>query len=72
MAIGEQAITRPIQIHDVQPACTHGMVALQQGERIDLVAGLVGKIALEQPHAAAAPQINGGDQLHALELQEIA
>ena len=55
---------RTVEIHDVQPARAERAVAGRELERIHVVARLLGEIALEQSHAAAVAQIDGGDQFH--------
>ncbi len=63
-AIGERAVARAVQIDDVQPARAKGAIALQQLLGREVVARLGGEIALEQAHAAAVAQIDGGNQQH--------
>ena len=63
-AIGEPAVLGAVEIHDVQPARAQRAIALQQLVRLEVVARLGVEIALEQAHAAAAAQIDGGDEDH--------
>ena len=71
-AIGELAVLRAVEIDDVQPARAERAIALQQFVRLEVVARLRVEVALEQAHAAAAAQIDGGNEDHAFRsLQEI-
>ena len=52
-----------VQVHHVYPSGTHCAVAYEQGLGRDLVVGLRIEVALVQTHAAARPQIDGGNEL---------
>jgi len=76
---GRAAITAPwggapalaaVQIHHVQPACAEPLVVTQQLLGSRRVTGLGGEVPLVQAHAASG-RIDGGDELHCLEPQEI-
>ena len=61
-AIGERAVLRAVEIDDVQPARAERAIARQQLVRLVVVARLRVEVALEQAHAAAVAQIDGGNE----------
>jgi hypothetical protein len=63
-AIAQRTIARAIQVDDVQPAGAECAIACQQAEWIGRVARFGVEIALIEPHAGAAAQVDGRDQKH--------
>ena len=64
-AIGELAVLGAVEIDDVQPARAERAIAQQQLVRLEVVARFGVEVALEQAHAAAVAQIDGGNEDHA-------
>ena len=63
-AVGEPAILRAVEIDDVQPVRAERAITQQQLVRLEVVTRLRVEVALEQPHATAAAQIDGGNEDH--------
>ena len=63
-AVGEPAVLGAVEIDDVQPARAERAITLQQFVRLEVVARFGVEVALEQAHAAAVAQIDGGNEDH--------
>jgi hypothetical protein len=64
LAVARCSIAGAVQVHQVQPPHARVGVTHEQLTRIHFVDRLGVEFALEQAHALAAAQINGGNQQH--------
>ena len=72
-AVGEPAVLRAVEIDDVQPVRAERAITQQQLVRLEVVTRFRVEVALEQAHAAAVAQIDGGNEDHVFQacLQKI-
>ena len=58
--VAAASVPRAVEVDDVQPVGTEVPIAGEQLRRVRVIARLRRKVALQQPHAAAALEIDGG------------